>query len=133
MEPFKTTLLVPTAIESSRMDLKAAWRIAQAQDGSDNGLLVTVEVTNTGSTPLFLKAFSQAPGYAPMRRALPRINPGESASRTFAYPDGHRTLGNGQVVVGAYEIQGDTRVVSRIEIPSRVGALVGVDPARDAE
>ncbi|MEE2681031.1 MAG: hypothetical protein VX641_01540 [Planctomycetota bacterium] len=133
MQPFQTTLLVPTAIESDRMDLKATWRIAQAQDGSDNGLLVTVEITNTGSTPVFLKAFSQARGYAPMRRALPRIQPGESASRTFAYPGGHLTLGNTPISVGAYEIQGDARVVRQIEIPSELGAMVGADPSSTIE
>ena len=133
IENFKTTLLVPTSIESTRMSLKAVWRMSHAQDGTENGILVTVEVSNIGSTPLFLKAFSHAIGYSPMRRALPRINPGESASRSFAFPGGHIKLGNQQISVGAYEIQGDTRVVRRIEIPSEIGALVEVAPARDME
>jgi hypothetical protein len=68
-----------------------------------------------------------------MRRALPKINPGESASRTFVFIGGHIKLGNQQISVGAYEIQGDARVVRRIEIPTEIGALVEVAPARGTD
>ena len=132
-QSFKATLLVPSSIESTRMALNTTWRMSHAQDGTENGILVTVEANNTGSTPLFLKAFSQAIGYPPMRRALPKINPGESASRTFVFVGGHIKLGNQQISVGAYEIQGDARVVRRIEIPTEIGALVEVAPARGTD
>lgn len=133
VDTFRTTLLVPTRITSTRLVLKASWRMSHDRDGGENGILVTVQATNIGSSPLLLKAFSQAIEFAPMRRALPRIGPGETASRTFSFPGGNAKLGGQQVTVGVYEIQGDTRVVRRLEIPQQIGTLVEVDPARDLE
>ena len=133
IDTFTTTLLVPTMIKSTRLAISATWRLSHDRDGGENGILVTVHAENIGSSPLLLKAFSQAIEYAPMRRALPRIGPGETASRTFSFPGGNVKLGGQQITLGVYEIQGDTRVVRRLEIPQQIGVLVEVDPARDLE
>ena len=133
LDSFTTTLLVPTTIKSTRLALRTTWRMSQDQEGNDSGILVTVHAENIGSTPLFLKAFCQTIEYPPMRRALPKIAPGESASRTFSFPEGQIKLGGQQITVGAYEVQGDARVVRRIEIPKEIGILVEVAPARESE
>ncbi|MAJ46104.1 MAG: hypothetical protein CBC35_02240 [Planctomycetes bacterium TMED75] len=133
LDTFTTTLLVPTLIKSTRLALKASWRLSHDREGGENGILVTVQAENIGSSPLLLKASSQAIEYAPMRRALPRIGPGETASRTFSFPGGNVKLRGRQITVGVYEIQGDTRVVRRLEIPRQMGVLVEVDPAPDVE
>lgn len=128
-----TTLLIPTRIDSSCLAVEADWTLSNPADEGDRGVLVTVTVTNTGAKPLQLKAFCQAAGYPPLRRSLPGIRPGESASRTFSFPDGQVRLGGKQITFGAYEVQADSRVVRMIELPASADAIVEAAPARPAD
>ena len=128
-----TTLLIPTRIDSSCLAVEADWTLSNPAGEGDRGVLVTVTVTNTGVKPLQLKAFCQAAGYPPLRRSLPGIGPGESASRTFSFPDGLVRLGGKRITFGAYELQADSRVVRMIELPASAGAIVEAAPARPAD
>lgn len=121
------TLLLPTDIESHMMDMEISWRRMYDSTGRLSGVLVTVRAYNIGAKPILLEAFSSAIGYAPMRKSMPEIQPGGSAARTFAFPGGDGQLRGREFLVGVSDIEGDGRIVRRVNITQDMGSLVEVD------
>jgi len=121
------TLLLPTDIESHKMDMEISWRRTYDSTGRLSGVLVTVRAYNIGAKPILLEAFSSAIGYARMRKSMPEIHPGGSAARTFAFPGGDGHLRGREFLVGVSEIEGDGRIVRRVHVTQDMGSLVEVD------
>ncbi|MBB48535.1 MAG: hypothetical protein CMJ33_08335 [Phycisphaerae bacterium] len=124
-------LLVPTTIRSSRMELMSSWRLSHDASGHEDGVLVTLSAYNSGTRPLLLEAFCSAIGFAPMRKAMPEILPGETTTRTFFYPGGQETLPGRDIVVGLSELESDGYLVRRLAITEDVGSLLVTEPAFD--
>lgn len=121
-------LLIPSAIESARVELATSWRRLQDETGRSTGFIVTVRGINTGDSPLNLEAFANARGFPPMRKWMPEIPLGSEASRSFLFRDTSEQPGGREVLVGVTEFDGTVRITRRIVIPAELGDLVGVDP-----
>ena len=124
-------LLVPTSVESSSMDLETTWRLSRDAAGREDGVLVSVSAYNSGQEPLLLEAFCSAVGFAPMRKAMPEILPGETTTRTFFYQDGQKTLLGRDLVVGLSQLESDGYLVRRLAISEDVGAQLVTEPVSD--
>lgn len=124
-------LLIPTSVQSSRMALESSWRLSRDAGGRENGVLVSLTAYNSGSSPLLLEAFCSAVGFAPMRKAMPEILPGETTTRTFFYPGGQDILPGREIVVGLSELESDGYLVRRLAITEDVGSLLVTEPVLD--
>jgi hypothetical protein len=124
-------LLLPSAIESERIQLETAWREKHDESGRVIGVVVTVRAYNIGNDPLRLEAFAFARGFPPMRKWMPELEPGESATRTFLFRNGHEILDGDELLVGVNEFDDGSRLARRVRITSLPGSLVGVDPSGD--
>ena len=124
-------LLVPSTVRSSRIELESSWRLSHDASGREDGVLVTLSAYNSGTDPLLLEAFCSAVGFAPKRKAMPEILPGETATRTFYYPGGQGTLPGRDIVVGLSELESDGYLVRRLAITEDVGSLLVTEPVAD--
>jgi hypothetical protein len=124
-------LLVPTTVRSSRMALESSWRLSHDSAGREDGLLITVSAYNSGTTPLLLEGFCSAIGFAPMRKAMPEILPGETTTRTFFYPGAHDSLLGEEIVVGLSQLESDGYLVRRLPISEDVSSVLVTEPTFD--
>ncbi len=109
----------------------AYWRL----DGVNSAdLLIDQSVTNTGDRPLTLTAYVSAPGMSRQRRSMGRLQPNQTATRTFRLRNGATMLAGRTVRLGVIDASG-ARLNRALEIPERVspvsvtGAPVGQQPA----
>jgi hypothetical protein len=124
-------LLVPTSVRSSRMALESSWRLSHDLGGREDGLLVTVSAYNSGRSPLLLEAFCSAVGFAPKRKAMPEILPGETATRTFYYPGAQESLSGHEIVVGLSQLDFDGYLVRRLTIDEEASSMLVTEPVFD--
>ena len=124
-------LLVPTHVRSSRMALESSWRLSHDSSGREDGLLVTVSAYNSGTSSLLLEAFCSAVGFAPMRKAMPEILPGETVTRTFYYPGGQESLFGRDIMVGLSQLESDGYLVRELPINQNVDSILVAEPASD--
>lgn len=122
------SMSVPIRVESATIELETEWRLLRDDDHYLLGLLVTVRARNISSEPLMLESFAYAPGYAPMRKVMPKIAPGGTSSRTFRFSDPDGTLLGREIMLGVQGVERPDRVTNRLHIPVSTGSLVGTDP-----
>jgi hypothetical protein len=127
----KAQLLVPTTVRSSRMALESSWRLSRDAAGREDGLLITVSAYNSGTTPLLLEGFCSAVGFAPMRKAMPEILPGETTTRTFYYPGAQKSLLGGEIVVGLSQLESDGYLVRRLPLSEDGTSVLVTEPTFD--
>ena len=122
-------LLLPSRIESERIQMETTWNRQFDESGRAIGVLVTVRAYNTGSKPLNLEAFASARGYPPMRKWMPELDPGESATRTFLLRNADERLVDEELLVGVNGFDDGARLTRRLQVTTSAGSVVGVDPS----
>lgn len=95
--------------------LQTAYRFGVGDAASD--LLVEAAVTNTGSDPISVDLFVNAPGFARQRRSVRAIAPGETVVRVLPLSDGRAMLAGKEVNIGL-QLPGDS---GRLRKTLRIG------------
>ena len=112
-KPFVTHAF--TALTHLEMDLEGL-RLQPRWHLDASGLVVLLEVTNTGATARELEAFLHAPGLRRHRRSIGRLEPGASSVRRFTIADPREVRG-ATVYVGVDEPARGARLMEPLELP----------------
>jgi hypothetical protein len=128
---YRLDVRTPLEVGMKGVEFIASWRL---DDVNSADLLIDQSVTNTGNQPLTLTAYVSAPGMSRQRRSMGRLQPNQTATRTFRLRDGATMLAGRTVRLGVIDASG-ARLNRALEISERVapvsvtGAPVGQEPA----
>ncbi len=82
----------------------------------DLDIIVEAAITNTSTTPRALEAAAFAPGLARQRATIGQLEPGQSITRRFIFPNGYATLAGKDVFVSLVDPSGAGRLNKSIRI-----------------
>jgi hypothetical protein len=116
-ENYVTTVPLQLTVDWPEVEVNSSWQFARSVDSGGIDVVVTVAVTNRGTTLLDLEAFAAARDYTQTRRPILKLAPGETALRVFQFPQGARRLSGGTVLAGVSEFEGERRHTSQLLLP----------------
>ena len=102
------------------LELISSWRLSRNQNGELRDIVVSAHISNTGDRPLNLDAFVLAPGFPRNNRTISRLQPGDTAVKTFYLANGAERLPGQTVLVGVGELDSTARLNRRIDIPIEI-------------
>ena len=114
------TVPVPTTLGLQGVEMNASYRLARGSSGILDVVIVSVLVTNTGTSPLTVEAYARAPGHRAESAPISAIPPGDSDTATFIFTDAHDTLIGGYVRAGLRELVGTGRLNRTLRIHAPV-------------
>ncbi len=116
-ETHRVHVLAKALIDWPGIELARSWRLARSVETGHIDVVVSVAVTNRSNAPLDLEAFAVAKDFTQNRKPVRRLAPGQTAVRTFQFPDGARRLSGETVYLGVNDLDGDRRLATSIVIP----------------
>lgn len=107
---YRVDLRAPLDLGLKNVRFDAAMSLERDAKAGRIDAVVTLTVANTGAEAQTLYAFASLPGYPRQERLIPRLEPGQSAVRTFRFADAVEVLRRSNVRVGLREASGPAMI-----------------------
>jgi hypothetical protein len=98
------------------VEFTPSYRVEPSADGAGLDLVVSLLITNSGTSPLTVEAFAHAPGYRAFEAPVSALEPGGSITRRFRFDHGGDRLKGRAIRVGLKETIGTGRINRTLEI-----------------